>query len=113
MDYLKRAEEVRTFNNLQLKALVEVMTLAGVTPYQIVVLTMAQPTLQEMGLQLILLDNYIAGLREAPASTKAEAHANLLYAMSSTFHQTKTKIGDVGQLSYQLFNEDYQPPKAT
>lgn len=109
MDYLKRAEEVRNLNRAQLKAVIENMTMGGVTATEIVVLTMTQPGLQEQGLQIILLDNYIAGLREDPPSNQSEAQAHLFYAMSATFHQTHTKVGDVGSLRYQLFNTDYQP----
>ena len=112
MDYLKRAEEVRNLNRAQLKAVVANMTLEGVTPVEIVVLTMRQVGLQEMGLQLILLDNYIKNLREDPPVDDAAALQHLFYAIEFVTFETKGKVGNTSTLRYQLLNVDYQPQLA-
>ena len=113
MDYLKRAEEVRNLNRAQLKAVVANMTLEGVTPVEIVVLTMRQVGLQEMGLQLILLDNYIKNLREDPPVDDAAALQHFFYAIEFVMFETKSKVGNTSTLRYQLINPDYSPPILT
>ena len=113
MDYLRRAERVRAFNNAQLKASIENLTFGGVTPTELVVLTMRLPSIQEAGLQLILIDNYIKNLREDPPADDAAALQHLFYAIEFVMFETKSKVGNTSTLRYQLINPDYSPPILT
>lgn len=110
MDYLKRAEEVRTFNNQQLKATVENVTLGGVTPNELLVLAARMPNLMAQATQIILLDYYIANLREDPPVDRDAAHDHLFYAMDRVGYEIAPRQILTAQLRYQLFNEDYRPP---
>lgn len=110
MDYLKRAEAVRNYINLELKAVVENATFGGVTPNQLLVLAARMPGLMAQATQIILLDYYIENLREDPPMDKVAAQDHLFYAMDRVSHEIAPRQILTSTLRYQLFNEDYNPP---